>query len=395
MKICDLTQSYAPKSGGIKTYIQEKQRFIKLNANHEHVLIIPGEIDSVERNENIAIYQIGALPLPHCESYRFIIRIDKAISILKTEKPDLIEFGSAYMLHNAGFFCKRHFHTSLVGFYHSDFPDTYIAKPLGRYFPPFVAQRAKEMAEHYARSIYSQCDATIVSSAVMEQKLMNLGIPRIHNIPLGVNPELFNPNKRDRKLRRHLGAMDDDILLIYAGRFDHEKRVEIIIEAFNRVHHNFNGRLIMVGDGPLKQILAEHCRNNAKIVIVPYQNDRAMLAKLLASADIYITAGPHETFGLSIIEAQASGLPLIGVRSGALLERVPESVGVLGSIDSVEDMAINILKLSTNGFRKKGQNARKLVEQKYSWNNTFVQLFAIYENLVGATKGNHAYNTFD
>ena len=77
-----------------------------------------------------------------------------------------------------------------------------------------------------------------------------------------------------------------------------------------------------------------------------YVNSRKRLSKILASADIYVTAGPHETFGLSIIEAQASGLPVVGVQAGALTERVTEATGILGPVDSPADMAMNLLELS-------------------------------------------------
>jgi alpha-1,6-mannosyltransferase len=118
-----------------------------------------------------------------------------------------------------------------------------------------------------------------------------------------------------------------------------------------------------------------------RIVLLPYQSDRHELARVLASADIYLTAGPHETFALSVVEAQASGLPVIGVRAGALLERVPESVGLLGEVDSAAAMAENIVMLSSNGLRAKGRQARRVIERTLTWESSISRLLETYERL--------------
>jgi glycosyltransferase involved in cell wall biosynthesis len=116
--------------------------------------------------------------------------------------------------------------------------------------------------------------------------------------------------------------------------------------------------------------------------VLPFEPDRAELATLLASADIYLTAAAHETFGLAVLEAQASGLPVIGVRAGAMVERVGAELGILGEPGSAGDLARNVALLAANGMRAKGRAARAHVERLYSWDATFGRLIARYEDLV-------------
>ena len=73
--------------------------------------------------------------------------------------------------------------------------------------------------------------------------------------------------------------------------------------------------------------------------------DRPELSRWLASSDIYVSAMADETFGVSILEAQASGLPVVGVAAGAMIDRVPPNLGRLGPVGDCEAMARNILEV--------------------------------------------------
>jgi len=92
----------------------------------------------------------------------------------------------------------------------------------------------------------------------------------------------------------------------------------------------------------------------------------------------------HETFGISVIEAQACSLPVVGVNAGAMPERVPPSLGLLGPVDDPEAMTKNITSIWTCGdIDMMGQDARGHVETHFSWAKTFAHLYGhIYANAV-------------
>lgn len=382
MIFCDITQSYTESSGGIRTYIHEKQKYILEHTDFQHLLIVPGEKDSVSRQGRLTICKVKAPPVKGAFPFRFILRLDKVYKILQQEQPDLIELGSAYILPYAAFHYKSMFHRPVVGFYHTDFPTAYVQPAVTSRFGYSVGNFCFRLSSNYAKFIYNHCDATITSSTALFKKLQKNGIRFLEHINLGVDLQLFHPDKRDYSLRRAYGLEDHEVMFFYHGRFDTEKRIDILIDSFNSISSKIDAQLFLMGEGPQKQFVLKAAQNSHKIHVLPYENNRTTLAKHLASADIYCTAGPFETFGLSIIEAQASGLATCGVRAGALVERVPEFVGVLSTPNSVEDYAKTLFDLSQNGYLLKGANARKMVEIHFSWDNSFKKLLSLYEKLV-------------
>jgi len=168
------------------------------------------------------------------------------------------------------------------------------------------------------------------------------------------------------------------VVFLYAGRLDVEKHVDVIVDAFQQVDVP-GAQLILTGEGPHRQKLEERARSVAGLRIIPYLQSRDSFARLLASADVYVTAGPHETFGLSVVEAQACGLPVVGVDAGALQERVPPEVGFLGPVDDAEAMARN-LEAAAAQRRTLGERARQhVLDEGLGWDSTFRQLFRDYE----------------
>ena len=158
-----------------------------------------------------------------------------------------------------------------------------------------------------------------------------------------------------------------------------------MLEAFERLPAELGAHLVMVGDGPLREALAERAGRHGRARVLPFLSERRELAALLASAELYLSAMPYETFGLSVIEAQACGLPVVGVAGGAMLDRVPEGSGVgrLGPVDSAAGLAANAAALLADpGRAAAGRRARAMVEERFSWDATFHRLHALYHDLL-------------
>lgn len=140
-----------------------------------------------------------------------------------------------------------------------------------------------------------------------------------------------------------------------------------------------------MGQGPQRDELEERASRIPRLHVLPYERDRAAYASALASADIYVTAGPHETFGLSVVEAQASGLPVVGVDAGALRERVADDRGRLGPPGDAAAMGANILAVAGRR-RELGEAARRhVLEAGYAWEHSFERLFSVYRAAVAST----------
>ncbi len=381
MKICELIQAYTSTSGGIRRYINQKSEYIKNHPEHEHLIIKPGRKDTSYKTGTIKYFEIESPFLPNYKPYRFNYRLDKVLSILKEEKPDIIELASPYLLPWCAFYFRKMHRCHVIGFYHTDFPATYVKSTVSSRLGEKTGQTAETIATQYAKLIYENCDGTIFPSLLMKEKYSQSSAINSIYVPLGVNLDVFHPCQRDPEIRQKYVHRQNEILLIYAGRFDHEKRIKNLVNAFNLLPMSMNFSLILVGDGPFKSELQKQSLKNDRFFVLPYQSDQANLARLLASADIYVTAGPHETFALSVLEAQACGLPIVGVKAGALIERIPNFVGSLADVDSPADMAAKIIKISQNDFKSKGMNARKWVEATFSWDSIFKDIFTFYESV--------------
>ncbi|MHB9028122.1 MAG: glycosyltransferase [Candidatus Latescibacterota bacterium] len=381
MKICDLTQSYTSTSGGIRTYIEEKRRYIEKNTSWEHVLIIPGESDSSSQEGRLTVHTVASPFIPGCEPYRIVLRLGHILSILADERPDIIELGCAYTLPWTAYHHRKNYSCKVIGFYHTDFPSAYVETTVRGIFGETTGKRAKLIASQYARLVYNRCDQVLTPSRMLRKNLTKYGVKKVEYMPLGVDLDIFSPSRRDPSFRKKLGIDESQIMLVYTGRLDSEKRVNVLVEAVKQIPPKVPVTLVLAGNGPLREQLQISEMDNPRIKIIPYITDKVEMAVLLASSDIYITAGPHETFGLSVLEAQACGLPVVGVKAGALIERVHPSFGILGKPDNIEQMAKNIVMLSRNGFHEMGLNARNFVAATFSWNKTFQRIFDLYQSL--------------
>ncbi len=224
MKICDLTQSYTDTSGGVRTYIDEKRKYIERHTDCEHVLIIPGEKDAVNENGRLVTHTVASPHIPGCEPYRVVLRLGHVVSILEEERPDIIELGCAYTLPWAAFRHRRENPCKVTGFYHTDFPHSYVEKTVNDIFGETIAKRARMIASQYVRFLYNRFDRVFTASCSLQKNLSKYGIKKVEYTPLGVDTDMFNPSRRSPKIREALGITDTDLMLVYAGRLDIEKR---------------------------------------------------------------------------------------------------------------------------------------------------------------------------
>jgi len=164
------------------------------------------------------------------------------------------------------------------------------------------------------------------------------------------------------------------------------------VEAFEKLPQSLDARLAMLGDGPVRDdILA---RGDGRVIAPGYLKDTSELARWLASSDIYVSAMADETFGVSVIEAQASGLPVVGVAAGAMFDRVDDQTGLLGPVDDPAAMAANIVKLWNSDRLAMGNAAREHVEGQFAWDRTFRTLLGeVYPRAIAARRSAIAART--
>lgn len=371
----DVTQSWSDVGGGVRTYLRHKRRHILDNTPHRHLLVVPGPRDSVElegdgRGLTVTIASPRVPASPH---YRLMLRNGAVRSVLADYRPDLIECQDAYNLPWAAISHARRFPaTALVAAYCTDFPTVYVKRPFAKWLGRPVGAAASRLCYHYCARLYRRFDAVFaMSENGGASKLRALGVADVDVVPLGVELGQFSPEKRNPALRRSLGLADPQPLLIYAGRLDMEKRPQVVVDAFRRLPESLGAGLLLIGDGPLRE---QFTGLEAERIFAPgYCRDRDDLAAWLASADLYVSAMADETFGISVIEAQASGLPVVGVAAGAMVDRVPHGLGLVGEVDDAIVMASNIMAVLQGNVAEMGRLARAHALQ-FSWDQSMERL---------------------
>jgi alpha-1,6-mannosyltransferase len=371
---CDLTQSWSDVGGGVRTYLLHKRRHILEQTPHSHLMIIPGDRDAVIEEERAITVTIASPHVPGSPHYRLMLRSRAVRAALERFSPDLIECQDAYNLPwTAIAHRRRHPDTALIAAYMTDFPTVYVERPFARFVTRPVASLCSRLCYAYCGTLYRRFDSVFaLSENGGAAKLRSLGIDPVEVVPLGVEVGEFGANRRDPRLRAKLGLAEGQPLIIYVGRLDSEKKPGVVVDAFRRLPKTLGARLALLGEGPLKADIA--ALGDDRIVMPGYVKNRAELARWLASADVYASGMADETFGVSIIEAQASGLPVVGVAAGAMIDRVTDATGRLGPVGDAAAMASNILSVwnSDHGAMRAAARAHAL---QFGWDSSMEALF--------------------
>ena len=377
--ICDLTQSWSPTGGGgISTYLKEKKKFFQENTEHRLLQIVPGKEDKITIEGRTIFAEVGAPQVWGSPNYRWINRNDAVFELLREYQPNIIESQCPWVLPWIAIRHRRRFpDTALVAGYRTDFPNAQIYRVMNDLTGSYVASACRQLGYFYAWMTYHRFDRVYTLNREAQGMLSRLNYHRTGVLGLGVNIDQFSPEYRDPEFRASLGLPPSDgPLLIYAGRLDNEKRAYVLTEMFKQIPRELGAQMVLMGDGKLRETLQEEAKG-LPIAFPGYETDRAALARALASSDIYVSGMADETFGISVLEAQASGLPVVGVASGAMPERVPQGTGLLGPVDDALAMAQNVVRVWQEDYAAQRQNALALAGSHNRWDQTFRQLIDV------------------
>ena len=191
------------------------------------------------------------------------------------------------------------------------------------------SDRLTAVSEFLRRETYNAFGCTACDVAV------------IHNF---IDPKVYNRSAHPPLLREKLGG---DPILMHISNFRPVKRVRDVVQIFARVNHEIPSRLVMVGDGPDRADAEEESRRLGIEDRVHFLGKIDNVAPLLGSADLFLLPSSSESFGLSALEALASGVPVIGTNAGGVPEVVRDGeTGILcpvGDVDGMSSAAIGIL----------------------------------------------------
>jgi 1,2-diacylglycerol 3-alpha-glucosyltransferase len=354
MRIGMLVDVYKPHISGITNYISLNKKFLE-KAGHEVFVFTFGDEDYPDDEPNI----IRSRGLPVVDTgYYFSFRYRRearkliyTMDIAHTHHPFL-----------SGSLARRYcgaMGIPVVFTNHTRY-DLYTQAYLPR-LPDIVGET---MLQAYLPSFCRACDMVVSPSKGMRDVLRKFGVDSpIEVVPNGVQLE---PYMQDIKPvdRAKFGFSGKDMVLIYVGRLGPEKNLPFLLRAFAgavRAYENIG--LLLVGTGPDKDNLQDRVRSMGiadKVHftgMVAYQE----LPRYLAAADAFVTASVTEVHPLSVIEAMAAGLPVLGIHSPGVSDTIEDGVTGLLSEEELAAFTAKMMRMVIEPDRRKemGRAARK------------------------------------
>ena len=266
--------------------------------------------------------------------------------------------------------------------YHTDLYNFSAAYPGWQWLRGLV-KLTKLSSFLYRNFNYTICASQAAANSCHEMGIINTKIVAF----LGIDISEFSPKHRHREnlsewLLPHEHAHK---IFLYLGRLGYEKRVDLLIRAFASLKsHSPNCTLLIAGDGPIEVV--EQLQTLASIT--PDIHFTGFLhglhkAQVLASCDVFCSASPFETFGRTLVEAMASGVPVVTVESGAVAEYICNGVnGYLvkpDDLDSLTNAMLNTMSIQTIDLA----NQACLDSQAFSLEAGCSQLIKLYDSLLG------------
>jgi len=313
MKVVDVCEFYSEHGGGVRTYVHQKLA-ASAACGVDCTILAPGPENRVEERDG---GRIQFLQSPrHWIDARYHV-FDKAAPVfraLDALRPDVVEGSSAWR----GGWLAAHWpgEAARAFFIHQDPVAVYGHTFLGKVLPLATVDALAGWLWAYLRKLAGKYDVSVVSGAWLADRLAAMGLPRPVAVPFGIELETFSPafrsEARRREMLRACGVQDPEALLLVAvSRYHPEKRIGVLIDAFERIRAERPAGLFLIGHGPIRAWVERRAEGVAGVHLSGPIWERRLLAETLASGDAFLHGGAAETYGLAVAEALGSGLPLI------------------------------------------------------------------------------------
>jgi 1,2-diacylglycerol 3-alpha-glucosyltransferase len=255
------------------------------------------------------------------------------------------------------------------------------------YFPLIPDVIGETFLQAYLPSFFKSCDLVIAPSSGIKNVLKRYANgTHIEVVPNGVDLSPFSL-KVEPFSRKQLGFGDRDIILVYAGRLGPEKNIPFLLRAFGGMAKAYNNvGMLILGDGPERENLEDRVQHmgitkQVKFIgMVPYEE----IPRYLATADAFVTASVTEVHPLTVIEAMASGLPVLGIQSPGVGDIVVnDDNGMLAAEEDVAVFTAKMVRLVTDHELRKNMSERaRITARNYDIQRTTKLLLDQYEQLV-------------
>ncbi|TFB52346.1 glycosyltransferase family 4 protein [Cryobacterium tagatosivorans] len=366
MRVAVITESFLPTISGVTTSVC---RVLDHLARHGHdaIVIAPAGAPS-----DYAGFPVHTVPAVAYRQFPVGLPSPFVSRLLHDFRPDVLHAASPFLLGAQGIAAANRLDIPSVAIYQTDVAGYAGRNNLGR---------ATGLAWRLVKWVHEGADLTLVPSTASMADLRRIGLRRLEPWARGVDLVGFHPNQRSdpaaRRLRARLSP-GGEVVVGYVGRIAPEKQVERF-----RALRGLDGiRLALVGDGPSSDLVRRELAGMPVTWLGRLAG--ADLSAAYASFDLFLHAGTEETFGQTIQEAHAAGLPVVAPRAGGPIDLVAHGEdGYLFAPNDERDLRRFVTRLAEDGAlrRRMGEAGRRSVLGR-SWEGVCGALLEYYERAI-------------
>lgn len=321
----------------------------------------------------VRVDPVRSVPFPFYPRYRIALpRRREVWRALDEFAPDVVQVGTPDLGGRCVLRWALDRGVPAVGGYHTHFP-TYLRHYRAGFLEGHVWRQFREF--------YNACACTLVPSRRIRADLEAHGIERLVSWERGVDLGKFSPRWRDAEVRRRYGTDEKDVLFAYAGRFVSEKNVDQVARAFAALRESCpRARFLFIGEGPreaaIRALLPE--------ASFPGYIAQEELSRAYAAADVFCFASDTETYGNVVLEAMASGLPVVTAAGTALGDRVEEADAGIAVERAEPELLAAALKRLYDDMALRARHAENALAwaAEKSWDAMLEANFQVYEDVL-------------
>ena len=305
-------------------------------------------------------------------------RVSELSALIARFQPHLVHCQTEFGVGRAGKVAAARAGLPVVSSYHTDF---------ARYTEAYGARWLRSLVTQYIARFHRSSRRIYTPSSGAREDLLRLGLGDVEVWGRGVDTELFHPGRRSEALRAALG-MGSRYTFLYVGRLAAEKRVVQVVDAFRLASEMLPPgviHLVIAGTGPKEAELRATAPPG--VTFLGLLDRRGRLPDLYANCDAFVFASITETLGLVVLEAMASGLPVVAVPAGGVRDHLRDGRNGLACREGdVSAMALAMVRIASEWglSRRLARGARQAVEG-LSWSRDIERLDRSYRQVLAGT----------
>ena len=378
MKIGLFSETYVPTTDGVATYVASMEKELRDMGHEPHVFTCGDKYEDIGN-----VHKAPSMKFPFYEQYRvaFPLRFIRKVDELGL---DIVHIHAPFGIGLMGFIAAKQLKLPTVATLH-----TYFIEMCKGFKGVLASERGVRYAWLYNLKLYEHCNITTTPTDKMRKILVDdwKFKKEVRVVWNGTDTNVFRPDRRDVDVRKALN-ITSPYIATYIGRVTADKGVDTLVDAVAiLLKKGIDITLVVAGIGPAESAIAEQIRHlgieehTRKLGFI----DMNFKTSLLTESDVFVLASKADTFGISLIEAMASGTPTIGARSGGIPEVIQDGDnGLLVEYGNKEQLADKIEALLTDPQLSDGliERGRRFVVDKCSIRKSIGGFVDIYEYLI-------------